>query len=159
MAKRTTALLDTWTALHDLLVAQVWPPHETTMAEPEVIFGDAPNYPLEAVIVFGVPARTDTRWATMGAPSRDEDFTLQVSISTRVQGQTRQQVVARLGVLAAVVEDAVRDTSTGRQTGGFEATVPGVLWWGTRGLLPQVVATDEGFVGRFDIDIAFRARI
>ena len=163
MAKRTTTIFAAFLALHDLLEAQTWPPHPTTGEAPLVHFGDTKDVLQEGIFIMGAPAvDTERTWATLGAPSVDEKFTLRVRIGARVIGQSRREAVARIDELHAVVETALRDQTTGKPTTYFVTAVGGVQY-----LTVAIASTapafgplpDGGDGAGADIDFAFKARI
>lgn len=158
--KRTSRVFACWEHLHSIVAGAAWTPHPMTGEVPPVLFGDAVEVPNECVIVVGVPAdRPTADWATMGTPSQDEDFTLQVWVSTRVPGLDRQAAFARLEELCDLIQTVLRDPVTGRPAGGFTTAVEGVLWHRVTSVAPQLLPMTEGFGGFADIDISFHARL
>lgn len=162
MAKSPSLVLDAWAELYELLApSTLWPAHPVTGHVPVVVWGDDVEIFDEAVFVLGeVPVGSQIEWATYGAPSMTERFTLRVFIGSKVPGTKREEAFARLKQLVQVVETALRDQTTGRPAGGFSASVPGVLQWRVARITPRMwVEPDVGHAANADIDIEFVTRI
>jgi hypothetical protein len=158
--KQTTRVFACWRHLHSLIDAASWPPSARADRSPAVIFGDFADPPLEAVIVIGVPTdRPNAEWATYGAPSQDEQFVLQVWISTRLPGMENLEALDRLEALCDVVQGELRDQTTGRPKGDFNAVIPGVISHAVTQISPTIFPTKEGFCGFAELNVLFKARI
>jgi len=165
MAKRTTTVFDAEAALVALLEAQTWPSHPTTGEAPLVVDADTRDVFDEAVIVLGSTGASSSEWKTMGAPSKDESYTLKVRVGTKVDGCTQAEARSRLKELVAVVEVAHRSAVTGQPAGGYVASVAGgvqYMTWRVTVVEHAVyaLAPPQGGFGAFaDLDISFVARI
>lgn len=164
MAKRTTTVLDTWAALYDILRAVAWPAHPASARlAPVVVFGDDTKIYQEAVLVLGtLPERSTTDWATFGAPSQNERFSLWVRIGTKVPGTKREEAFARLRVLLGVLEETLRDQTSGRPApASLRETVPGLLSWRVARIDPSLYPLEDGtgYGATADVDVAFTAYI
>lgn len=164
MAKRTMTVLDTWAALHEVLRTAPWPAHPaSSQLTPTVVFGDDTEIYREAVLVLGtLPERSTTDWATFGAPSQNERFSLWVRIGTKVPGCKREEAFARLRVLLGVLEEALRDQVSGRPApASLRETVPGLLSWRVARTDPSLYPLEDGsgYGATADVDVAFTAYI
>lgn len=158
--KQTSRVFACWRQLFAVLKDASWPSAEGNPLPVEVLFGDFSAVPIEAVIVIGVPSeRPRTEWVTFGAPSQDEEFVLQVWISTRVPGTDQETTVARLEELCDVVQSELRDQDTGRPAGDFKSVVPGVISHAVTQINPVIFPTAEGFGGYAELDVTFKVRI
>lgn len=158
--KKTSRVFACWRHLHAVLESVEWPAHPVTGERPPVMFGDAAEVPNECLIVVGVPIdRPNQEFVTFGAPSKDEDFTLQVYVATRVPGRDREETFARLEELCDLIQTTLRDSTTGRPAGISASAVPGLIWHHVARVAPQLFPTTEGFGAYAEIDVAFRVRI
>jgi hypothetical protein len=162
---RTTRIFDTWLAVYNLLAQpQLWPANPLTDDLPTVIFGDDMAIRQEAVFIVTAPTDdgATAERVTSGRPGHNEVFTIQILIGSRVSGTPQLDALRRLQELVAVVETQLRDPATGKMAGGFDTTVPGVMWWEITSIQPQLFPLTEpesGFSGVASIDVQFTARI
>ncbi len=155
--KQTSRVFACWRHMFAILEGATWP---GGLGDPTVIFGDFADVPVEAVVIIGVPTdRVQSRWVTFGAPSQDEEFILQIWVTTRVPGQTNLEALARLEEICDVVQAELRDQDTGRPAGNFNSAVPGVISHAVTAINPTTFPTTEGFCGFAEIDVTFNVRI
>lgn len=169
MAKPTARVFATWRALYTLLNSQTWPVNPSTGEAPPVIIGYTANPLAECIFLVGVPPdKPSYSRATMGQQSsKDEVFVLRAVIFAETPGQTvpakglddETPVIDRLEELADVIQNAVRDSATGRPTTYFNTAL-------ATNAVPDVIRVDPGFgggtegaLGRCEIDIQFSIRI
>lgn len=153
---RTFAVL---AAVHAELEAQAWP----TNAEggtPVIVFGDTFGVFESSREAVGVSLSVDDgliEWARMGPAGRDETFTVDVVARTSLPGRTGTQCLSRLEDLSEVVEDVLFDT-TNRVPRVL--SVDGIVNLTRVGrVAPQVIGTDEGYVGIVTVSMSVQARI
>lgn len=160
MAKLTTRVFDSWDALYNLVRAITFPVHAKTGEAPTVAFGDLRNVHTEGIVL---PGRLDDRpvstqtWATMGTPSKNERFRLDILLWTEVPGETAAAAHTRLKTLVNLIETALRNSTTGRPQG---IAVSGVYEWQIADLAPAVYALKaEGFGAQCRLEVEFAGRI
>lgn len=170
--KQTSRVLDTWDALYDLVDNLPWTAHPSTQSAPagptdafgvthSAWYGDLDEPKDEAIVVVGVAANDPAlEVSTFGSSSStEEEFTLRIIIGTRVQGLSVREVRARLGELCNILQEGLRSPLSGRPAGGFNTTVPGVLWWRMTRFAPQVGPIENGYAGYAELDFLFHAHI
>lgn len=150
---KTSRVIATWRALNALLVARC--------GSDLVIFGGMIDPPSEGILITGVPeAPADAAHVTVGASSsKEETFILRVVVYAEREGQSHDQTLDRLEELGDLVQNCIRDSTTGRPTTYFatelqtNCTSQVVRW------APSTGGNPKGIFGRGDIDIQFTVRI
>lgn len=163
MGKYTSRVFACWQALFDLLESQTWPAHPTTGVLPLVVFGASRDLLQEAVVVVGTPA-TGPSLETVTNLSKEDVFALQIRAASEVPGVEIGATIARVAELADVVQDALRDTATGRMTTAFNGAnashrVDGVIDWRLSQVRTTAYPTTEGFGAYAELDVMFKTRI
>lgn len=157
-----------WDATFDAIAAVTWPAHPSTTVVPVPQFAGSRDVNQEMITVPGIkpPEGPASDYATMGVVGRDEQFTLVIEIwsevpgyvSTGVNTDPSRAVRDRLRDLAALVESAFRDATTGRPKG---VTILNVWKHAITATLPHIYPLPAlgGYGGTVIIEITFTARI
>lgn len=162
MAKLTSRVPDTWLALYQRLAAETWP--TISGVDPiAIVFGTSDKPLKEAVVVVGTPPTSSTLDLATNL-SEDELFVLQVRIVTELENRTVGQVFARVKELGDVVQNSLRDPTTGRISNAFNGASPthpveGIVSWRVSQYRSQMYVTTAGPSGVAELDVLFKARI
>lgn len=159
---QTSAAFAFWRQLRTTLAAATWPAHPTDGGTPSVMVGDIatrlPDGAREVVAVVGL-ADLNQEWAAIGQRKRDESFAVTVLVITDVPGVTDDGVLDRLEELVAVIEHAIRPTTTSTEA-QITLAVTNVWQSSLASYDAEVFANDQGgHTGRATAIVAVRARI
>lgn len=145
--------------LYDLLDAQTYPGAiDNGEPPPQVFFGDMPSdNPREHIVIIGRVDEQSADWATYGPARRDERMLIQVRFGCYSPGRDGPTVLQRMWDVSDVIQQALRDDTTGQPVAlGYAGEVATL---GVVRVDPAIQASAEGWIGRTDLFIATQARI
>lgn len=164
--KHTSSLWVVLPEIYRLLDTEAqWSPIvQTGTRRPSVMFGAFTQPPGgESIIVTGSTRRSSAEWATMGTPGRDEVFESLILVMVNVPGFDAARTFARLGVLGVALEEALRDSSTGKPTITTDMAAAGVMYTSLTAtdatIEPFNQAGAAGWIGAASYVLTWSARI
>jgi hypothetical protein len=119
---------------------------------------------LDEMIIIPGRSQDDTarqEWVTMGRPSKEERFTLDVLIWTQVPGRSALDAKDRIKGLVGVAEAALRDPTTGLPIGIQLTPSDGLVQWGVAEIVPAVgpLPDNSGFGANCRMAVDFWTRL